>query len=107
MSCGSDSSTPSNNKRLHTELPLKEEKDLNVQKVSPGTVSMAELAVLTMELKCMSNKMDQQTELLEEALCRVKTEISGEIGQLSESVGRLNAQVELQAPPNSSKVLIC
>ncbi|CAL8358732.1 unnamed protein product [Merluccius merluccius] len=41
--------------------------------------------------------MDQQTERLEEALCRVKTEISGEIGQLSESVGKLNAQVELQA----------
>lgn len=97
MSSESDSPTPANNKRLHTESPLKEEKDLKVQKVSPGNVSMAELAVLTTELKRMSNKMDQQTERLEDALGRVKTEISGEIGRLSESVGRLNTQVELQA----------
>lgn len=92
-----DSSNPGSIKRLHSDSPLKEEKGLKVQKVGLGEANMDDIAMLATEMKRMNGKMDQQTERLEDALRRVKTELSGEIGQLGESVGKLQAQVDLQA----------
>lgn len=92
-----DSSSQGSIKRLHSDSPLKEETELKVQKVGLGETNMADAAMLVTEIKRISNKMDLQTERLEDTLRRFKIELSGEIGQLSELVGKLNAQVDLQA----------
>lgn len=95
MSSGVDSCSPGNTKRVHSESPLKEEKSLKVKKVGPGEINMADIAMLAAEMKHMSSKIDLQTERLEGVLRQVKTELSGEIGQLKDSVCRLRSQVDM------------